>query len=156
MGMLKRMKDMKDIVNAAPGVVQQAQPLPAQARLAQVPGRLGQLGGTQVSLLPLGPDSEPVAGVTSAQFAATGPANGASVRRTVMITSMRQVGMINFDLLVEFELTVMADGMPPYPATMQQPISQMQIGQLRPGLTLQASIDPANPATIWLDLTTIG
>ncbi len=72
-----------------------------------------------------------------------------------MITSMRQVGMINFDLLVEFELTVMADGMPPYPATMQQPISQMQIGQLRPGLTLQASVDAANPATIWLDLTSI-
>lgn len=160
MGMLKRMKDMKDMANAAPGMVQQAQHLGAQAQMAaahqaaaqaqltRVQGRLGQLGGTQVSLSLSGPDFEPVA-------AATGLANGASVRRTVMITSMRQVGMINFDLLVEFELTVMADGMPPYPATMQQPISQMQIGQLRPGLTLQASVDAANPATIWLDLTSI-
>jgi hypothetical protein len=28
----------------------------------------------------------------------------------------------------------------------------MQIGQLQPGQTLQASVDPANPAAIWLDL----
>lgn len=154
MGMLKRMKDMKDMANAAPGMVQQAQQLgaqaqlmaaahqaAAQAQLAQVQGRLGQFGGPQAN---------------AAAAAATGLANGTSVRRTVMITSMRQVGMINFDLLVEFELTVMPDGMPPYPATMQQPISQMQIGQLRPGLTLQAAIDPSNPAAIWLDLTSIG
>ena len=95
-------------------------------------------------------------GMLNASVAVTGPANGSSVRRTVMITSMRQVGMINFDLLVQFELTVMAAGMPPYPATMEQPISQLQIGQLRPGLTLQAAIDPSDPAAIWLDLTSIG
>jgi hypothetical protein len=29
--------------------------------------------------------------------------------------------------------------------------SQVQIGKLQPGLTLQASVDPANPAAIWLD-----
>ncbi len=92
----------------------------------------------------------------AAAAAVAGLVTGASVRRTVMITSIRQVGMINFDLLVEFELTVMTDGMPPYPATMQQPISQMQIGQLRPGRTLQAAVDPSNPAAIWLDLTSIG
>ncbi len=92
---------------------------------------------------------------TAAAAAGAGMANGTSVRRSVMITSMRQVGMINFDLLVEFELTVMAEGMPPYPATMQQPISQMQVGQLRPGLTLQAAVDPSNPAAIWLDLTSV-
>ena len=34
-----------------------------------------------------------------------------------MITGMRQVGMVNFDLLVEFDLTVTPEGMPPYPAT---------------------------------------
>lgn len=95
-------------------------------------------------------------GMLNAAAAATGLANTTPVRRTVMITSMRQVGMINFDLLVEFELTVMATGTPPYPATMQQPISQMQIGQLRPGLTLQAAFDPSDPAAIWLDLTSIG
>jgi hypothetical protein len=80
------------------------------------------------------------------------PAAGAPARRTVTITGMRQIGMVNFDLLVEFELTVLPDGMPPYPATTQQRVSQMQAGQLRPGQTLQASADPANPAAIWLDL----
>jgi hypothetical protein len=65
---------------------------------------------------------------------------------------MRQIGMMNFDLLVEFDLTVLQGGMPPYPATTQQRVSQMQAGRLRPGQTLQASVDPSNPAAIWLDL----
>ncbi|HEV2375261.1 MAG TPA: hypothetical protein VGS19_24260 [Streptosporangiaceae bacterium] len=79
-------------------------------------------------------------------------ADAAGVRRTVTVTGMRQIGMVNFDLLVEFELTVLPDGMPPYPATTQQRVSQVQVNQLRPGLTLQASVDPSNPAAIWLDL----
>jgi hypothetical protein len=91
----------------------------------------------------------------AAAAAAAGLANGTSVRRNVMISGMRQVGMINFDLLVEFELTVMADGMPPYPTTTQQAVSQMQIGRLRPGMTLQGAVDPSNPTAVWLDLTSI-
>ena len=87
--------------------------------------------------------------------AANGLADGSSVRRTVTINGMRQIGMLNFDLLVEFDLTVLPDGMPPYPATTQQRVSQMQIGQLRPGQTLPASVDPSNPAAIWLDLETL-
>ena len=47
---------------------------------------------------------------------------------------------------------VLPDGMPPHPATMQQRVSQMQAGRLRPGQTLRASVDPSNPAAIWLDL----
>jgi hypothetical protein len=90
-----------------------------------------------------------------AASAAEGTAD-AALRRTVTITAMRQVGMINFDLLVEFELTVLADDLAPYPATTQQTVSQTQIGQLRPGVTLQASVDPANPAALWLDLATLG
>ena len=88
----------------------------------------------------------------AAVAAAAGTAGPAAVRRTVTITGMRQIGMVNFDLLVEFDLTVLPDDMPPYPATTQQRVSQMQIGQLQPGQTLQASVDPANPAAIWLDL----
>lgn len=91
----------------------------------------------------------------AAASAAAGMADGTATRRTVTITGMRQIGMMNFDLLVEFDLTVLPDGMPPYPATTQQRVSQMQIGQLRPGLTLQASVDPSNPAAIWLDLSTL-
>ena len=81
-----------------------------------------------------------------------GGTSSAATRRTVTITVMRQIGMMNFDLLVEFDLTVLPDGLPPYPATTQQRVSQMQIGKLQPGTTLQASVDPSNPAAIWLDL----
>ena len=84
--------------------------------------------------------------------AASAMADGSAVRRTVTITGMRQIGMVDFDLLVEFDLTVLPDGMPPYPATTQQRVSQMQVGRLQPGQTLQASVDPSNPAAIWLDL----
>ncbi len=87
MGMLKRMKDMKDMVNAAPGMVQQAQELgaqaqqmaaahqaAAQAQLAQAQGQMGQFGGPQfggpqAGVTPSGPDFDPVAGVTLEQFA---------------------------------------------------------------------------------------
>ena len=105
--------------------------------------RMGQFGGL--------PAVRP-GGFLAAQ---PGLVDGAAVRRTAMISGIRQVGMINFDLLVEFELTVMSDGLPPYPATTQQAISQFQIGQLQPGMTLQAAVDPANPAAVWLDLSSI-
>lgn len=91
----------------------------------------------------------------NAAVAAAAGTAGPATRRTVTITGMRQIGMMNFDLLVEFDLTVMPDGLPPYPATTQQCVSQMQIGKLQPGLTLQASVDPANPAAIWLDLESV-
>jgi hypothetical protein len=80
----------------------------------------------------------------------------AAVRRTATITGMRQIGMLNFDLLVEFDLTVFPDGTPPYPATTQQRVSQLQMGLLRTGQTLPASADPSNPAAIWLDLRNLG
>jgi DNA-binding protein YbaB len=91
----------------------------------------------------------------AAVAAAAGTAGAAAARRTVTITGMRQVGMINFDPLVQFDLTVLPDGLPPYPGTTQQRVSQMQIGRLQPGVTLQASVDPSNPAAIWLDLESV-
>jgi hypothetical protein len=90
-----------------------------------------------------------------AAAAASGMADGSSVRRKVTINGIRQVGMINFDVLVQFDLTVFPDGMPPYPATTQQAVSQMQIGQLRQGTILEAAVSRENPDMIWLDLTSI-
>lgn len=134
MGMFKSMRDLqkqaKEIERNAPPVAERM--AAAQARMAN----LNQMMASQ----------------TQAANAAAGLADGSAVRRTVTITEMRQIGMMNFDLLVEFDLTVLPDGMPPYPATTQQRVSQFQVGQLRPGLTLQAAVDPANPAAIWLDL----
>jgi hypothetical protein len=78
--MLKRMKDMKEMVNAAPGMVAQAQQMgaqaqqmaaahqaAAQAQLAQAQGGGFQPGGVAG---PAGADLEPVAGVTLEQFVA--------------------------------------------------------------------------------------
>jgi hypothetical protein len=86
MGMLKRMKDMKDMVDAAPGMVQQAQQLgaqaqqmaaaqqaAAQAQMAQAGGMQGygmQAAGMQPGAAPTGPDYDPISGVSLEQFAA--------------------------------------------------------------------------------------
>ena len=92
MGMLKRMKDMKEMVNAAPGMIEQAQQLgaqaqqmaaaqqaAAQAQMGQAQG-LGQFGGlpaTQPGLAPTGPDFDPIAGVSLEEFAAVSKGSAA-------------------------------------------------------------------------------
>jgi hypothetical protein len=141
MGVFKSMRDLqkqaRELERSRPSAGERM--AAAQARMANVNQMLANQ--TQAA--------------NAAASAAAGMADGTAARRTVTITGMRQIGMMNFDLLVEFDLTVLPDGMPPYPATTQQRVSQLQIGQLRPGLTLQASVDPSNPAAIWLDLTTL-
>jgi hypothetical protein len=141
MGVFKSMRDLqkqaKDIERSMPPAADRMRD--AQARMAN----MNQMMAAQTQA------------ANSAASAAAGMAGGTSVRRSVTITGMRQVGMINFDLMVQFDLTVMPDGMPPYPATTQQTVSQMQIGQIRPGMTLEAAVDQSNPTSIWLDLTTI-
>jgi hypothetical protein len=72
-----------------------------------------------------------------------------------MITGMRQVGSASFDLVMEFELTVIGTGTAPYPVTTRQAISQLQASQLRPGQTLQAAVDCSNPDAVWLDLASL-
>jgi hypothetical protein len=85
-GMLRRMKDMKDMANAAPAMVAQAQQLGAQARqmaaaqqaamqaqLMQAGGMQAggmQAGGMQAGAVAAGPDFEPIAGVSLDQFVA--------------------------------------------------------------------------------------
>jgi hypothetical protein len=138
MGVFKSMRDLqkqaKEIEASMPPVADRM--AAAQARMANV----NQMMATQTQA------------ANAAVAAAAGTAGMAATRRTVTINGMRQIGMMNFDLLVEFDLTVLPDGLPPYPATTQQCVSQAQIGKLAPGLTLQASVDPSNPAAIWLDL----
>ncbi len=88
-----------------------------------------------------------------ANAAMTAAASGADM--TATITGMRQIGAVNFDPMMEFDLTVTPPGLPPYPATAQQTISQMQLMQVRPGVTVHAKVDPNNPSAVWLDLTRI-
>ena len=140
MGVFKSMRDLqkqaKQIEATMPPVADRM--AAAQARMAN----LNEMMAAQTQ-------------AANAAVAAVAGTAGAAARRTVTITGMRQIGMMNFDLLVEFDLTVLPDGLPPYPATTQQCVSQMQIGKLQPGLTLQASVDPSNPAAIWLDLESV-
>ena len=83
MGMLKRMKDMRDMVNAAPGMVAQAQQMGAQAQQmaaaqqaamqaqagATVPGTT-PAGAAPAGAAPAGADFEPIADVSLDQFVA--------------------------------------------------------------------------------------
>jgi hypothetical protein len=96
-----------------------------------------------------------MAAQTQAANAAAAGAQGAGARCPVMIIGMRQVGTVNFDLLVEFDLTVTPEGRSPYPTTTQQLVSQFQVSRLHTGLTVRANIDPSNPAAVWLDLESV-
>jgi len=83
--MLKRMKDMKDMVNAAPDMIAQAQQLGAQAQQmaaaqqaaaqaqyaqAQQMGQFGGLPGTASGIAPGGADFDAIAGVSLEEFVA--------------------------------------------------------------------------------------
>jgi hypothetical protein len=71
MGMLKRARDMKHMLNAAPSMVQQAQQLSAQAQqMATAQQRLQGQGGGTAGGGTAGADFEPISGVALDQFAA--------------------------------------------------------------------------------------
>jgi hypothetical protein len=114
-GMLKRMKDMKEMVNAAPGMIEQAQQLgahaqqmaaaqqaAAQAQMAQSQG-MGQFGGlpsTQPGVAPAGPDFDPIAGVSLEEFAAVSKGVAAyNYDRTTLpeIAASRGIPAFNWD-----------------------------------------------------------
>lgn len=77
MGTFKRMKDMKDMLNAAPGMVAQARQLGAQAQemaAAQQAAMQAQMMQAQAMAqapggAETGPDFEPIAGVSLEQYA---------------------------------------------------------------------------------------
>jgi hypothetical protein len=153
MGVFKSMRDLqkqaREIEASMPPVADRM--AAAQARMAAA----NQMMAAQTQAA----NAAVAAAAGTADRAGAGAERGGgtstAMRRTVTITGMRQIGMMNFDLLVEFDLTVLPDGLPPYPATTQQRVSQMQIGRLQPGTTLEASVDPSNPAAIWLDLESV-
>ena len=138
MGVFKSMhelkKQAKEIERNAP---------PVGARLAAMQDRMADLNQMMAN--------QTQAAANAASAAAAG-ASGSAERCPVVIVGMRQVGSINFDLLIEFDLTVAPARRPPYPATIQQLVSQFQVGQLSSGRTLQATVDSSNPMAIWLDL----
>ena len=141
MGFFKSMHDL----NKQAKEIQRNQP-PAGARMAAMQERMADLNQMMANT---------TQAANNAAAAAAAGASGFAERCPVMIVGMRQVGMVNFDLLVEFDLTVTREGRPPYPATVQQLVSQFQVGQLSSGRTLEATVDPSNPTAIFLDFGTL-
>jgi len=137
MGFFKSMHDL----NKQAKELQRNQP-PAGARMAAMQERMADLNQMMANT---------TQAANNAAAAAAAGASGFAERCPVMIVGMRQVGTVNFDLLVEFDLTVTREGRPPYPATIQQLVSQFQVGQLSSGRTLEATVDPSNPMAIFLD-----
>jgi hypothetical protein len=141
MGMFKNMRDLQKM-----GRDMEANMPPAGQRMADAQARMANAQQMMANQ---------TAAASAAAAAAQGLADGTSIRCTAVINSMRQVGMINFDLMVQFDLTIMQDGLPPRPATTQQTVSQMQIGRIQAGMSADAAIAPSNPDAIWLDLSSV-
>jgi hypothetical protein len=136
MGFFKSMRDLKKIGEE----IERTAP-PARVRMGEAQAKMAGL-------------SQMMAAQTEQANAAT-TAAASGVDMTATITAMRQVGTINFDLMMEFDLTVMPGGLPPYPATVRQTISQMQLVRMRPGASARVKVDPENPSAIWLDPASI-
>ena len=109
MGMLKRMKDMRDMVEAAPGMVAQAQQLGAQAQqmaaaqqaaaAAQHAAYQAQAGGYP-GAAPAGADFEPIAGVSLDQYAAVSKgvaAYGYDQSKLVQITASKGIDELDWE-----------------------------------------------------------
>jgi hypothetical protein len=87
---------------------------------------------------------------TQAANLAAGAANGMDIEASIL--SMRQIGQMNFDPIVEFQLTALPPGLPPYPVTTTQTVNIAQWSTVQPGSVVKAKVDPQNPAAIWLNL----
>jgi hypothetical protein len=80
MGMFKKMQEAREAMNAAPGIMAQAQQMGAQAQqmaaaqqaaaMAQMQQAQAASGYGQPGAAPTGPDFEPIASVSLEQFAA--------------------------------------------------------------------------------------
>jgi hypothetical protein len=133
MGFFKNMHDL----NKQAREIQKEMP-PAGERMAQASARMAQA-------------QQFMAAQTQAANAAT-----SGVKVPVTITGARQVGMMNFEPMMEFELTVMPESGPPYPATARQTVSPALLGSLQPGTSLSGHADPNDRTTVWLDILSLG
>ena len=69
-----------------------------------------------------------------------------------MISGVTQTGaMVNFQPTLQIDLTVMPDGLPPYPATVTQVVEQVFLGKAVAGASVPIKVDPENPGSIWIN-----
>ena len=136
MGFFKSMRDLqkeaKDIEKTMP---------PVKQRMADATSKMA--AATQSR-----------AGQTQAINHAFAAENG-GVEATATINGARTAGMVNFNPLMDLDLTVMRDGMPPYPATVRQVVPQVDMTRLQSGTSVAVKVDPNDPNAIWIDLTRV-
>jgi hypothetical protein len=83
--------------------------------------------------------------------AANAAMNGVDALATV--TAVRQGhGMVNYQPLVEIDLTVMAPGGLPRAVSVTQVVAQVHLPRLQPGAQVTVKVDPANPDNVWINL----
>lgn len=83
--------------------------------------------------------------------AATAAADG--VAGTATVSALRQgTTMVNFQPVVEIDLTVMVPGRMPYPVSLEQVVDQVSLARLAPGATVAVKVDPADAQAVWIDL----
>jgi hypothetical protein len=89
---------------------------------------------------------------TMAQQTAAANAAANGVDATATVAALRPgTGMVNYQPIVELDLTVIAPGNPPYPLTVKQVVPQVQLAAVQPGATLKVKVDPNDPSAVWID-----
>jgi hypothetical protein len=84
----------------------------------------------------------------AATLAATG------IEATATVIEVRQPGgMVNYQPIMEVDLTIFPTAGPPYPATVSAPMAPHLAAKLAPGASLQVKIDPHDPQAVWIDPT---
>jgi hypothetical protein len=107
-----------------------------------------QLAGAQASM--------EQANAMLAQGAAAATVAQTGMPAAATVVALREgFGEINFQPIVEIDMTVLAPGRPPYPVTMRQAMPIQMVAAMRPGANLNVKVDPANPATVWIDPTSV-
>jgi sRNA-binding protein len=97
---------------------------------------------------------EQMANANAAMAQQTAAANAATngIDATATVTAVRQQGaMVNFQPMVELDLTVMPPGSPPYPQTVTQVVPQTLLAMLQPGASLKVKVDPNDSSAVWID-----
>jgi hypothetical protein len=61
-------------------------------------------------------------------------------------------GMVNMQPIVELDLTILPDGLPPYPVTIRQTISPIHMSTIQPGSSLSVKVDPNDPSSVYIDM----
>jgi hypothetical protein len=75
---------------------------------------------------------------------------GVDARAT--IAAVGQTGaMVNFQPTLKIDLTVLPEGLPPYPASVTQVVEQIYLGKAVPGQSVPIKVDPENPGLIWIN-----